>query len=164
MFVLALATQWVGLLGALGGVLITGCIGLATAWLNHRWQRESAFDERAHQQREARASLQREAYSRYLAAYEAFENHVTTVDLDDVETEDIWPKLHKKNPAVVDEFYAAANHARLLAGDGVLAAIEAFDEAWEGAVFGDADEDVIAEQKKELIKAMRVEQNRPLVS
>src|SRR5437016_2990531 len=76
--VTAISTAWVGVIGALGGVIVTGLIGLVTAVLNHRWQRASAHEERSHTAREAQAALRREAYVRYLAATDALEGFVIT--------------------------------------------------------------------------------------
>ena len=38
---------WPTLIGSLGGVLITACFGLATAYLTHRWQADHVKNDRA---------------------------------------------------------------------------------------------------------------------
>ena len=144
------------MVGALGGVLITGCVGLATAVLTHRWQHESVLDERAYQRREGLASLQREAYARYLAAIEAFYNSLLRLPRD--ERQAGWSSILNRNPAGVDELYAAANHARLLASDPVVEALDAFTETWQ------RDLGAVKDQKERLIQAMRAEQTHLLGS
>jgi hypothetical protein len=76
--VLAIATQWVGVVGALGGVIVTGLIALATAGLSHRWERAAARDERTLGAREARATLIRDAYTRWVVAVNAIKMATAT--------------------------------------------------------------------------------------
>ncbi|MFI0445366.1 hypothetical protein [Actinomadura sp. 6N118] len=65
-------TAWFTLAGALGGVLITGCIALASAVLSHRWQvtnsRQQLLQEHHQQLRQER----REAFVHYWAAWNRF--------------------------------------------------------------------------------------------
>lgn len=56
------SSDWQVLIGALGGVTVTGVLGLATAKLTHGWQRQVRVEAR----REARAELRRSAYVAYL--------------------------------------------------------------------------------------------------
>ena len=156
MQVFAIATEWIGLIGALGGVLITGCVGLATAVLNHGWQKEGTHDEHERQRLETFSALQREAYSRYLAAYEAFENLVTCLPAISADV-DLRRQIHEQDPVAVDEFYAAENHVRLLAGDDVVEALNRFTDAWQRALSGDSEPYVLG-HKRALIDAMRAEQ------
>jgi hypothetical protein len=156
MDVVAIAPEWVGLIGALGGVLVTGCVGLATAILNHRWQSDSARTERDHQQRESFSASQLAAYNRYLAAYEGFENLVASLPPLSPES-NLRREIHEQDPVSDDEFKAAANHIRLVAGDHVIEAFERFTDAWNRALTGDASPDV-QRCKLELIEAMRAEQ------
>jgi hypothetical protein len=55
-------SDWAVVAGTLGGVAVTGTLGLRTAKLNHRWQREAREETR----RQARGDLRRDAYVAYL--------------------------------------------------------------------------------------------------
>jgi hypothetical protein len=132
--VIGIAAQWVGVIGALGGVVATGVIALITAVLNHGWQRTNVREERLYQERMARAALQRETYTRYLAAREALESFVVT--------RQPWPNLtpaerlremRDQDSKVFDEDDAALAEVRLLSGDRVFHAVDEFDEKWMAA-------------------------------
>ena len=65
-------SAWFALAGALGGILLTGGITLATAILNHRWSEQAG--ERAHQEQESReaADRLRGVFHDYLVATNAY--------------------------------------------------------------------------------------------
>jgi hypothetical protein len=159
------ATQWIGLVGALAGVLASGMIGLATAILTHRWQRDSKREERSREARFAQAELQREAYVSYLAALEALENYLSSLSPKSSTDITTWrDESRNANPAVWDAVDAARTRARLVAGDEVLIGINRFEDAWVQCLIRwltKVDKtalDGIDGLKDGLINAMRVEQ------
>ena len=66
------AGAWFALAGALGGVALTGAVGLGTATLTHRWNEQAR--SRAVHEEEARAmrNQRREACHQYLVATNSF--------------------------------------------------------------------------------------------
>lgn len=68
------ASDWQVLIGALGGVTITGLLGLATAALTHGWQGQA----RAEARRQARADLRRSVYVAYLVQAQRLGDETTT--------------------------------------------------------------------------------------
>jgi hypothetical protein len=163
----AIDTQWIGLIGALGGVVVTGLIGLATAVLNHRWQRASGREDRTHQAREAKAAIQRQAYARYLAAMEAVDTFlITRPPRPEIPVRDRLRANRQEDPKVFDEYDAAQAIAQLVAGDRVRDALGEFENQWTEACLAavTADDPLEATSglentsKKEMIAAMRAEQ------
>jgi gas vesicle protein len=159
------ASQWIGLVGVLAGVLASGIIGLATALLTHRWQRDGKREDRSREARVAQAELQREAYVSYLAAAEALENHVSSLAPKPGKDISTWlDESRNANPAVWDTADAARARARLVAGDEVLIGINQFEDEWlQCLVRWLAQVDSTALNgidglKDGLINAMRVEQ------
>jgi hypothetical protein len=64
---------WFTLIGALGGVLLTGTFALSTAILNHRWQQMSTQQQVTHQQMEQLRQDRLEAYVAYWSALQAYD-------------------------------------------------------------------------------------------
>lgn len=163
--VFAVSSAWVGVIGALGGVAITGLIGLATAILNHGWTVRSSYDERATDVRLKRADLRRAAYARYVSAYDNVRDAVEAIGLlPEEERRDF--DLHswyQEHPELLRQMQSAEAEARILAGDAVLAKLDLFVEtgvAYLGGLpvdFSLSDEPV-SEAKKALLLAMRTEQ------
>lgn len=159
------ATQWIGLIGALAGILASGIIGLATAILTHRWQRDSKREDRSREARFAQAELKREAYVCYLAASEALENYLSSIAPEPGTDITTWlDESRNANPAVWDAADAARARARLVASDEVLIGINQFEDEWVQCLVrwltkvDNAALDGIDNLKDELINAMRVEQ------
>jgi hypothetical protein len=124
-------TQWIGLIGALGGVVVSGVVGLTTATLTHRWQRAGSREDRSHQARETIAALRREAYARYLTTMEAAASFILTrPPQPDTPLADRLRSIREEDPKIFDDMDAAETNAQLLAGDRVLAALEVFDADW----------------------------------
>jgi hypothetical protein len=118
---MAISEAWIGLLGALGGVVLTGAIGLLTARMNHRWEREKQADELLLK----RSELRRDAYSRFLTSAQSLIDNVDTwlitdPSLPDTELVLIWYRTHAE---LVAEHQSASHHARFVAGDAVDKAI-----------------------------------------
>jgi hypothetical protein len=69
---MANASAWFALVGVLGGVTVTGVMGLATATLNHRWEEQRHIS--THRELEGRVirDQRREACHDYLLATNAF--------------------------------------------------------------------------------------------
>jgi len=66
------ANAWFALGGVLGGVAVTGLLGLATAALNHRWGERARINADREQERRAIRDQRREACHDYLIATNAF--------------------------------------------------------------------------------------------
>lgn len=66
------ANAWFALGGVLGGVTITGVLGLATAALNHRWGERTRINTYREQESQAIRDQRREACHDYLVATNAF--------------------------------------------------------------------------------------------
>jgi hypothetical protein len=75
------AAEWLVLLGALGGVLLTGLFGLGTVIVTNRRQRERLEAEQAERLAQARREERREAY---LEAKVAASNLTNTLDIAEV--------------------------------------------------------------------------------
>ena len=57
---------WPTLIGTLGGVLITACFGLATAYLTHRWQTQHLTNDHIFAERNEIRLARRATYARYI--------------------------------------------------------------------------------------------------
>ena len=84
---------WFTLVGALGGVFLTGTIGLVTAVLNHRWQAQAtgqqSLDEFQKQLRQER----RETYAAYWSAWNLLIHDLQ--ELQAAEAADVHPASDK---------------------------------------------------------------------
>lgn len=127
---------WIGVIGALGGVVVTGLIGLATAVLNHRWTRVSAQDARRYELRDKRAELRREAYTRYLRAVTVVVEEVATWEPPDrsLSVMELLDMFRRAKPECVIEYDASQYQARLLASEPVLRAIDTYHDWFTGRV------------------------------
>lgn len=68
----ATTVAWFTLAGALGGVLITGMISLATFTLNHRWQAQGAERQRLQDHNTLVRRERRDSYAAYWLAWNQF--------------------------------------------------------------------------------------------
>lgn len=132
--------QWQGVIGALGGVLLTGLIGLVTAKLSHGWQREQREDDR----RDARADLRRDAYVAYLAQAQKVGDqsnvwmHDRGMAVPEVETR---LNVYAREMAELTHQYdVCERRAMLVAGEHVQAALETY-RAWFRQALNDVLED-----------------------
>lgn len=124
---IATNTAWIGVVGALGGVVLTSVIGFITAILNHRWQDASSRDDRSYKWRESKSSLRREAYARFLVAAQILGDEFGTFEPaaggpSDPEARML--ALRARDPGKFVEFDGSERHARLLAGDEVVRALD----------------------------------------
>jgi hypothetical protein len=69
---MANASAWFALVGVLGGVTVTGVMGLATATLNHRWEEQRRISTHREQEGRVIRDQRREACHDYLLATNAF--------------------------------------------------------------------------------------------
>ncbi|MFI5897557.1 hypothetical protein ACIA5D_46470 [Actinoplanes sp. NPDC051513] len=90
------AGAWFALAGALGGVALTGAVGLGTAALTHRWN-EQARSRAAHEE-EARAmrNQRREACHHYLVATNSFYQAVDQMYRKALRREQFDPREHTR--------------------------------------------------------------------
>jgi hypothetical protein len=66
------ASAWFALAGALGGVVLTGAIGLVTAGLNHKWGEQARIETDREQQIRTIRDQRREACHKYLVATNSY--------------------------------------------------------------------------------------------
>jgi acetylglutamate synthase len=163
---IALSQAWIGVVGALGGVAITGIIALITARLNHAWTAESTREARAHDMQSQRGEVRRVAYARLLAASENIKDAAESVTLspsatDEEKTASAWYQAH---PEALQEMQTADGEARIVAGDEVFDAIDAHVTALDkylNALFSDpeaSDNRDVRATLDVLVQAMRREQ------
>lgn len=160
-----MSNAWIGVVGALGGVILTGLLGLATAVLNHRWTAQAARSQRRYDVALKRAETRRVAYARFLGATDnvrdAAETAEPPVDTSDRGKLAVW---YRTEPDLFREMQVADSEAKIVASDAVFSAMEAFEEAlanFLNAVFDDpdnADSGLVWETHGELLAAMRAEQ------
>lgn len=67
---------WVSPAGVLLGVLLTGLLGLATAWLNHRWQSASAKQRSAEDHARQLRQERREIYANYWLSWDRLDHQI----------------------------------------------------------------------------------------
>ena len=165
---------WIGAIGALGGVLVTGLIGLLTAALNHRWQRDARDEERFEQVSETRAGLRRDAYTRFLVSTDTLTDFLITQPIrqDGADLAERLRAIRQSGTQEFDEFDGSYIQVKLLCGPEVEAALTAFHN-WYIEQFGTAmrASDVMnskafsgmERQREPLIEAMKAEQENDLV-
>jgi hypothetical protein len=166
---LAIDAAAAGLVGALGGVIVTTLAGIATAVLNQRWRREDRQTERTDRRGEERAALRRTAYARYLTAMDVV---IDAVGIQDQVTEENLAARFKEMVETMPEWremMVAQNEASVVAGDDVLAAIDDYEEFFgkesvksltSGSSFMHFDEK--SSYHRRLLDAMRAEQRADL--
>lgn len=171
---------WVGVIGSLGGVVLTSGVGIAGAAVNHRWQSSVRSEERQDRLHESRAALRREAYTRILITSDRLVNFLPTrtspVEPEQLRDEkmaiDRLRQLWLGADELIAEYNAALAQGRLLAGNEVAAALEEYDD-WMMEQFSllglhpDPDEskafEGIYEKRGPLLQAMRREQDGDLL-
>jgi hypothetical protein len=165
---------WIGVIGALGGVLVTGLIGLVTAVLNHRWQRDARGEERTDHVSETRAGLRRDAYTRFLVSTDALTDFLITQPIREDDGADFAERLRtlrQSSKQEFDEFDGSYVQVKLLCGPEVEAALTTFHNWYiqqcataireSDAMNSDALNGM--ERKREpLIEAMKAEQEADL--
>ena len=171
---------WIGLIGALGGVAVTGTFGLVVAVLKRHWDASAEAKQRGHQLGEARAESRRLAYIRFLNAADALGDHV----LVQPPHADGGAKDFEKATKRIRELQSSGNlcftvygaallEAKLLADTQVLQELDAFDE-WvtQQLVISVREADAAtthaffdtSEKRRPLLDAMRKEQAADLAA
>ena len=78
---MANASAWFALAGVLGGVTVTGVLGLVTAALNHRWGEQTRISTYREQEGSAIRDQRRETCHNYLVAANAFWQAIDQLNL-----------------------------------------------------------------------------------
>lgn len=175
-----MSEAWIGLVGALGGVIVTGTFGLIVTVLKHRWDASAEIQQRKHRLSENQAGSRRSVYIRFLNAAEALGDHVLVQpphkDGGAQDTEKAVERLRELQ-AGGDSFFStyssALLEAKLLAGAHVLTELVVFDE-WmtDQLAIGLRVADAVAaraffdaeEKRLPLLEAMRAEQAADLAT
>ena len=162
----------------LAGVVASGAVTIATERLRHRWQQEVRREDRERVRAQALADARREAYTRYLVVQHEVETLFRALPPSERETvtealdEHYNSRRSSTDLPVWLESAAAEMHARLLASDRVLWAIDDFEKYIRDALAAclmrkDGDQRQLSpqewdvaweEQRRILIEAMRYEQ------
>jgi hypothetical protein len=123
---LAVAEAWIGVIGALGGVALTGLLGVATAILNNRWSRE----QKRHEFRRHQAELRREAYARALVATQALVSALFLWSPPSAKSSswELWADFRQTRADIAHEYDASLRHAHLLAGEAVTHALRDYEQ------------------------------------
>jgi hypothetical protein len=130
-----MSSAWIGLIGALGGVALTGIVGVGSAALTHRWNAEARREDREHERAVADADRRRDAYLRYATSASLFLDAWGRA-LDDealmaeCATVDPLRRIAILRDRITDAsqgYDTARDYAELLARDSVREAIEAFN-------------------------------------
>jgi hypothetical protein len=127
---------WFGLVGALGGVSLTGIIGAGTAALTHRWTTSSSREQRESERAVALADRRLTMYTQYFSRAKAFREAVEDAYDDPEWVESIIPltgerrlKAFRARAAeVVQEFDTASTQAELVATEQARQALKAFED------------------------------------
>jgi hypothetical protein len=132
-------SAWVGLAGALGGVSLTGLVGLGSAALTHKWTQGARLQERRAALDDANSQLRRGVYSRFLTACLAVVASVETSLEDDKLMANFasfpvnrkFGVLRGRDAEAFGEYEAAKHAAQLVASQSVRIAIDTY-EHWLG--------------------------------
>jgi hypothetical protein len=158
------ATQWIGLIGALGGVIATALFALVTATLNHRWQQTSRTEDREHAALKEKAEVRREAYTRYLAAMEVLDTCLDTLESGSGKSAaEYLEEMRKAEPVAFDEHDRAFVCAQLVASARVYDELEKYATLWGeqlvvALVSGNPrDIDSWRDLRRSLLEAMRAD-------
>ncbi len=171
---------WIGLVGALSGILVTSFFGLVIAFLKHRWEDSSQREQRLYRLGEARAESRRGVYTRFLTAAEELGDYALAQpphkDGRPTSLEEARQRLRElrtSGDAHFSAYNSALLEALLLAGEDVARVLDAFD-SWvsdqfvAGLMAGDAAEAEaffdMSEERVPLIEAMRREQAKDLAA
>jgi hypothetical protein len=129
-------SAWVGVAGALGGVALTGAVGLGTATLAQRWDKASRRLNREQESIDQRDSLRRESYVSYLGKAAGLQSGLLSLAIDKT-----LPAAERERQtwelvgAQLIEYQASLRTAKLVAGDAVVEALGSYDE-WVGEQAG----------------------------
>ena len=112
---------------------MTGMIGLVTAVLNHRWQKDERTQERIYRLDDAQAELRRNAYTRFLVATDVLADFILTQPVRELDEADPLTDLANRLRVMrasgkeeFDEFNASYLQVKFVCGDHVDGALTAF--------------------------------------
>jgi hypothetical protein len=120
----ASTTAWFTLGGALGGVLITSVVGLATAMLNQRWQRRHARQDAEQKHHAQLRQERRECYVDYWAAWNRYHHRLRTLRREVAAPAPLGEEFTAQVWEDELEWRKAADAVGLIAGPGVVKALE----------------------------------------
>lgn len=156
---------WIGLIGALGGVIVTASAAIITSLLT---QRGTQMQRRQERQDAWRKELQH-IYVAFLVAAQRFYAHVSTLDLAALPELPDEKALRKHLEGLVDNTMRTALEetsitAQLLSGEGLYDVLSTFlteilKEALAVAMTGQAKRGGYDELAKPLLRSMRNELN-----
>ncbi len=120
-------SAWFALGGALGGVLITGVIGLATAILTHRWQTQATERQLRNDHVGRLRQERRECYAAYWSAWDRLMHQLRQLQSQVVADGEegpagVHPDVLKEVRDAEGEWRAVADALFLIAGPEVVAA------------------------------------------
>jgi len=100
------ASAWFALGGVLGGVALTGMIGIVTARLNHRWEEQARIETGREQQIRVIRDQRREVCHKYLVATNSFWQTVDQLYQRTCPGEEVDPVEHLRaaNTALQDAY------------------------------------------------------------
>jgi hypothetical protein len=158
------SSAWIALVGALGGVAVTGGLSLATAILTHRWNEQARVRAGHEQDAQTMRNQKREAFYDYLTATNSFYQAVDQVYLRTGRNEQFDQREHARAAitALQDKYVyltiSAGADVRKLARDYNVA-LYALEKAAQGADH-DLWPDLEIEThraRRQLREAMRIE-------
>jgi hypothetical protein len=154
---------WIGLIGALGGVIVTASAAIVTSLLT---QRSAAQQQRQQRQDTRRKELQ-QIYVAFLLAAQRFYAHVSTLDLATLPElrDEKALRLHLESlvdPTIRTALEESSTTAQLLSGEGLYDVLSSFltgilDEALAIALTGQPKHGGYDELAKPLLRSMRGE-------
>ena len=160
-----MSEAWIGVIGALAGIVLTALATLGTTWLS---QRTAKLQRREDRRDRRRAELQ-QIYTALLLAAQRFYGHVSTLDLSSLDAladeKEVRAQLTKLiDPAFSTALEESGTTAQLLSGEGlydVLATFltDLFEEAVAVAKTGSTQSGGYDELAKPLLRSMREELN-----
>lgn len=151
------------MIGALGGVGLTGLIAFGTATLTHRWDKEKSQRTRESEVIERRGALRRETYANYLATAASFEGSLQSVLPPDASLSEAERERQLGERVEETAYHASFLAAQLVAGWSVSSALHEYDD-WVSEqlnkVFEGAQSSAFVDggdRERVLIAAMRLE-------
>jgi hypothetical protein len=124
-------SAWIGVVGALGGIALTGLVGLGSAALTHRRDEDTRRRTRENDLARDLGALRRDAYVRYLISAQTLGDVVLSSPPTAPGQLDVTARLEAlkaEKPAPFAEYDAAQALVRLLAGPSVNEAVDVYEK------------------------------------
>lgn len=160
---------WIGLIGALAGVIVTASAAIATSLLTQR----GAEQKRRQKRQDARRKELQQIYVAFLLAAQRFYAHVSTLNLATLRELHDEKALRIGLESLIDPTVRAAleesgTTAQLLSGEGLYDVLSTFltgilDEALAVALTGQPRHGGYDELAKPLLRSMRAELDVPSI-